>query len=39
MPDFDATNADAEQFGSFLVVLGAMTGDPSVAPARRLRDP
>jgi hypothetical protein len=30
MPDFDATNADAEQFGSFVVVLGATTYDPAL---------
>ncbi|MFL5381388.1 MAG: hypothetical protein ACJ8GN_02555 [Longimicrobiaceae bacterium] len=30
IPDFDSTNADAEQFVSFLVVLGATTCDPAL---------
>lgn len=33
MPDFDSTNADAEQFGSFLGVLRSAACDPSLPPA------
>ena len=31
-PDFDSTNADAEQFGSFLVVLRSAASDPLFPP-------
>jgi hypothetical protein len=33
MPDFDATNADAEQFECFLAVLQSAACDPALPPA------